>query len=289
MDLSEIMSQEGIPRVSTEGPDRLQIQYGLLLGTGFLFLLGGAMVVAPTVSRVGKSILRKVASKAFMVYCDTRSKYRWRLRLKTPNFARPTLDWVLNLSATASVDSPRNITESLEVVSATLRREDMCVDVRSRVEECLKKGLGDTGKVALHMDDLVPSTGSMSSQELSLSSEWSLEVLYLGHADPSKKIPAEEFGVKYTAKAQAFILFPPYKATEKIKRGFTSNKVLHARTFHEKNLTPLAKKYAGLNANFYKDVVDPHVHKFHVDHPEMHVLVSEKGKAPSTIIVSRKE
>ena len=277
MDLSDIISHGGIPTFSTD--ENLQIQYGLLLGTGFL--LFGAMI-APKVSTVA----RNVAAKGFMVYCETRSKYRWRLRLKTPDFARPTLDWVLNLSATANVDSPRNVAESLEVVSATLRRKDMCVDVRHKVEECLKNGLGDTGKVALHMDELVPSTGN---QELSLSSEWSLEVLYLGHADPSKRIPAEEFGVKYTAKAKAFILFPPYKATEKIKRGFTSNKVLHARTFHEKNLTPLAKKYAGLNANFYKDVVDPHVHKFHVDHPEMHVLVSERGKAPTTIIVSRKE
>lgn len=275
MDLSYIMAQEG--------EEDIEIEY--LLGAGFLLL--GAIIVAPTVSRVGKEVLRKVAAKGFMVYCETRSKYRWRLRLKTPNFARPTLDWVLNLSATASVDSPRNVAESLKVVSATLRREDMCVDVRHKVEEFVEKGLADTGKVALHMDELVPSAGR--NQEPSLSSEWSLEVLYLGHADPSKRIPAEEFGVKYTAKAKAFILFPPYKATEKIKRGFTSNKVLHARTFHEKNLTPLAKIYAGLKANFYKDVVDPHVHKFHVDHPEMHVLVSERGKAPSTIIVSRKE
>lgn len=284
MDLSDIMSQQGIP--GPEGPDRLQIQYGLLLGSGFLFLLGGAMVVAPTLSRVGKEVLRGVASKSFMVYSETRSKYRWRLRLKTPNFARPILDWVFKLSTTASVDSPRNVAESLKVISATLTREDMSVDVRSLVEECLEKGLGDTGKVALHMDKLVPSTANTDFKE---PKEWSLEVLYRGHADPSKRIPAEEFGVKYTAKAQAFMLFPPYKATEKIKRGFTSNKVLHARTFHEKNLTPLAKKYAGLYANFYKDVVDPQIHKFHVDHPEMHVLVSEKGKAPTTIIVSRKK
>ena len=256
------------------------------MSRGGIFLLLGAIVVAPKMVTVAKKVFRKVAAKGFMVYCETRSKYRWRLRLKTPDFARPTLDWVLNLSATANVDSPRNVAESLEVVSATLRRNDMCVDVRHEVQECLRNGLGDTGKVALHMDKLVPST---RNQVLTLSSEWSLEVLYLGHADPSKRIPAEEYGVKYTAKAQAFILFPPYKATEKIKKGFTANKVLHARTFHEKNLTPLAKKYAGLNANFYKDVVDPHVHKFHVDHQEMHVLVSERGKTPSTIIVSRKE
>ena len=266
-----------------DGPPE-DTQFGasmFLLASGIFLLIGGGIVLAPTVSSVAKN----GASKAFMVYSEARSKYRWRLRLKTPNFARPTLDWVFKLSSSASVDSPRSVAESLEVVSATLRREEMCVDVRSLVEECFKKGLSETGKVAIHMDELVPS----KNQELGAASEWSLEVIYVGHADSSKRIPAEEFGVKYTAKSQAFILFPPYRATEKIKKGLTANKVLHARSFHEKNLTPLAKKYAGLNANFYKDVNDPHIHKFHVDHPEMHVLVSERGQAPSTVIVSRKE
>lgn len=246
-----------------------------------LIVVGSTLIIAPKVWKYGKNIFRKGITNAFLVYSGARSNYRWRLRVKTPDFLRHMGDYVFQLDNNASIDSPRNLAESIQVVSATLTKTNMCVDVADKVNSCLQN-ITESGIVVLHLDQLA------STPELPGFDNCSLEVIYFGHADPSKKIPAAEFGVKYNANVCSEVKFPPYKATEKIQKGFTTNKVLHARTFHEKNLTPLAKKYAGLKANFYADVVDPQVQKGHIDHKEVHVLLSENGKAPTTIIVKRK-
>lgn len=242
---------------------------------------GSSLVVAPKVWKYGKNIFRKGITNAFLVYAGARSNYRWRLRIKTPDLLRRMGDYVFQLDNNASIDSPRNLAESVRVVSATLTKANMCADVTDKINSCLGK-ITESGTVILHLDQLA------STPELPGFDDCSLEVIYFGHANPLKKIPAAEFGVKYNAKVCSRIAFPPYKVTEKIQRGFTTNKVLHARTFHEKNLTPLAKKYAGLKANFYADVTDPQVQKGHIDHKEVHVLLSEGGKAPTTIVVKRK-
>ena len=246
-----------------------------------LIVVGSILIVAPKVWKYGKNILKKGIANAFLAYSGARSNYRWRLRVKTPDFLTHIGDYAFQLDKNASLDSPRNLAESIKVVSATLTKTNMCVDVADKVNSCLLN-ITESGFVVLHLDQLA------STPELPGFDDCSLEVIYFGHADPSKKIPAAEFGVKYNANVCSEVKFPPYKATEKIQKGFTTNKVLHARTFHEKNLTPLAKKYAGLKANFYADVVDPQVQKGHIDHKEVHVLLSENGKAPTTIVVNRK-
>ena len=239
------------------------------------------IVIAPKVFGLARRFFTRAVTKGFLVYSGARSKYRWRLRVKTPNCFRPVGDYVFKLGENATLDSPRNVVESIKVVSATLKKDNLCVDVADKVNDELKD-MPFYGSILLHLDRLE------TTAEYPGDDDCSLEVVYKGHANPEKKIPAEEFGVKYNGKVYSTVVFPPYKATEKIKKGFTTNKVLHARTFHEKNLTPLAKKYAGLKANFYDDVACPHVQKGHIDHKEVHVLLSENGKAPKTIVVKRK-
>lgn len=248
---------------------------------GYLGIVASTAIVGPPAWRFGKKIFRKGITNTFLAYSGARSDYRWKFRVKTPDFLRRLGDYVFQLDKNASIDSPRNLAESILIVSATLSKTNMCVDVADKVKKELQN-ITNSGFVVLHLDQLA------STPELPGFSDCSLEVIYFGHADPSKKIPAAEFGVKYNASVCSEVKFPPYKATDKIQKGFTTNKVLHARTFHEKDLTPLAKKYAGLKANFYADVADPQVQKGHIDHKEVHVLLSENGKAPTTIVVKRK-
>lgn len=254
----------------------------MLAVSGILVVVGGTMIIAPTVTKLGTNIFLKGFTKAFLMYSAARSKYRWKLRLKTPDVFRHVGDKFFKLDHdTASIDSPRNLAESIKVVSATVKKSNMCIDVVDKVNKALQE-LTESGTVILQMDQLAPSPDLLGFDDCSL------EVVYIGHADPSKRIPAAEFGVKYKAKVCSGIVFPPYKVTDKIQKGFSTSKILHARTFHEKNLTPLAKKYAGLKANFYKDVVDPRVQKDHIDHKQVHVLLSENGNAPTTIMVTRR-
>lgn len=252
---------------------------GSTLGSTLLLVMVGRKLM-----KLVKIIAPKALTKAFLMYSRSRAAYRWNLRPKTPRFTGLTHlgDYVFHLDKeTAGIDSPRSLPESIKVLSATFKKHDMCTDVADKVNSCLRGLEGSSGNVVLYLNDFIqgPTCGN---------EECSLEVLYIGHADPTKQIQAGQFGVKYSARACSSIVFPPYKVTEKIKRGLTANKVVHARTFHEKNLTPLAIKYAGLRANFYRDVADPQVLKDHIDHKEVHVLLSEKGKAPHTIVATRK-
>lgn len=255
--------------------------YGNVVLAGCAVVAGSAMFIGlPSLS----GLARKGVTNAFLLYARSRSKYRWTVRCKTPGFMRHLGDYVFQLDKNAaSIDSPRNLAESIKVMNATFRKNNMCLEVTDKLNSCLR-GMTESGNIILQLSELVKVVpGGMLGYE-----ECSLEVLYLGHADPSKKIPAAEFGVKYNAKVCSSIVFPPYKVSEKIKKGLATNKVVHARTFHEKNLTHLATRYAGLRANFYRDVDDPTVQKDHIDHKEVHVLLSEKGKAPYTVVVTRK-
>lgn len=253
------------------------VSRGLMVGVVFRY--------APKVWRTMRQGFESCAYQVFLMYSDARSAYRWRLRLRTPGLLKPFGDWVFHLTPTrASVDSPKNVAESIVVVSASLTFDGKTTDVTERVQHVFRTsrlGYGST-KVALYAEDLLDDSG------LSELGMWSLEIIYIGHADPSRRIPADEFAVKYVAKVSSAILFPPYEATEKIQKGLGTKKIIHARTFHEKNLTSLAKKYAGLRVNFYEDVQDSQVQKFHIDHQETHVLVSNKGAEPTTIVVSKK-
>lgn len=287
MDVIEIYEVSEVPEVSevSEVPKGSVVELILLILL-ILVIFTLLMLLAFTGIDVSK-LLSSGISKVFGVYAETRSKYRWRHRPNTHASLRPVGDWIFNLNDDeASADSPRNMAESVKILSATLKKEDMCIDVSNSVQKRLEEALietNQTGKVSLYLAELAPACDHVPG------GKWSLEILYRGHADPTRRIPADEFGVKYIAEVFSPILFPPYSATEKIRKGLTANKVLHARTFHEKNLTPLAQKYAGLKANFYDDVADSHVQKGHIDHKEVHVILSQKGRPPTTIVATRKE
>lgn len=213
---------------------------------------------------------RKAAMWGIVTYMKVRSDYRWSYRTKTPSFLRKIGDRILKVdSFTATVDCPSTLTESLKATKVVLTRKDMNLDVTDKFNDRLKflyKGI-----VAVHMEDLVPPR----VQEVD---EWSLEIMYMGHADPSQKIQASEFAVKYTADASEPIIFPPYSADRKIKRGLGHPKISSAKTVGDEEVGLLAKKYAGLNVNFYKDLTDPHVMKNHIDSEGTRVLISQKGR-----------
>jgi hypothetical protein len=251
--------------------------------------LFGVFKFGPRSWRTMKRAFETLAFRAFIVFSSLRSEYRWRLRMNTPKLLRPVGDWVFNLRPHyASVDCPRNVAESILILNARLTIEGETIEVAGKIQKKFREdtsgyGHGST-KVALYVTDLLDDVRNLSDL-----GTWSLEIIYVGHADPRRLIPAAEFGVKYVASISSAILFPPYEATEKIRKGLGSTRIIHARTFHEWNLTSLATKYAGLRVNFYEDVQDSQVQKFYIDHQETHVLLSKKGAEPTTIIVSKKK
>lgn len=276
--------------------NNIGVGHPLLFGSGLLLLFAVGAIVRESVKPTLENFRQRLHAKLFMMYSSTKTKYKWEVRKKCPKCLTAPLDHLFALNdITASVDSPRDIADGIKVVSATLRNEHMCVDVTSQMGECvsIRVGVDDEyakiGEVMLYMGDLVKVSSSSAAPDTGVDGDWSLDILYLGHAHPLKHVSAQEFGVKYVAKISEGILFPPYNAAETIRKGFKANKVVFARSFDERDLTPLAKKYAGLRANFYQDVDDPQVQKRYIDHTEAHVLLSENGKPPETIVVSSEQ
>lgn len=233
-----------------------------------------------------RMVLERVVCQTFRVYSEMRSKYRWEYRLRVPDFIKPVGDSLFTLGENASVDLPTNVSESIKILRAHLTTtwNNVPIDVSKTVQSAFdtKRFCYGSSKVAFYITDFHESIPCPNTDDD--SDEWYLDIMYMGHSNPSKKIPAAEFGVRYNAKVSSALLFPPYEATEQIKKGLRANKVIHARTFHEKDLTELARKYAGLRANFYEDVNDSQVQKFYIDHSETHVLLNNQ----KTIVVSNK-
>lgn len=219
----------------------------------------------------------KGLTRVIIAYAGARSNYRWTFRAKSPRLLQSVGDFLFKLDENATVDCPKNLVESIKVISANLKTENCSLEVSNELQSFLPEMDDEEGFIRLKISRLLYPAKS--------SGEWSLDVVYRGHADPSKRISSGEYGVKYIAKEDCTIVFPPYSAKEKKKSGFKSSKVIYARTFHEKDLTILARKYAGLRANFYQDVSCPHVIKNYIDHKEVHVLLSAGGTASTTVVV----
>lgn len=233
------------------------------VGLGLIFT--GTLFLTKILHRIYYAGLIKV----IFAYGETRSKYKWTWRSKTKPWLRSIGDYIFNLNEDASVDAPTNLVESVVVTSASLTRKNCSIQVVNEVNSLLQD-MTECGTIEIPIRHLLRTLPFPED-------DCSLDIEYKGHADPSRKIPAGHFAVKYRAKVDSTICFPPYSANEKIKKGFKANKIIYARAFHNKDLTSLAKTYGGLKANFYEDVSCQHVQKNYIDHKEVHVLISEDG------------
>lgn len=225
---------------------------------------------------------RRSITECLFVYSRMRSTYRWKARRSVPRLLRRPIDYIFNLnSQLATLDCPADLRESICVTRAMLGRSDMCVDVTQDMNRLLDN-MNDIGWVCVHMEDVLPIP--FIKEEVL---EWSLEVTYIGHANPKKRVPAAQFCVKYAAHPVDGVPFPPYPASENIKKGFGAPRVVSARSFYDEDLVDDAKIYAGLHANFYEDTVEQSILKNYIGTEEAVVLLAEKGRPVRSVVVNR--
>lgn len=219
---------------------------------------------------------RTLQSRILSVYVRRRTTYAWKQRKQLPGFLRKLLDVVFNVDpCTASVDSPTRLGESIKVVSATLERDDMCIDVTQDLEKIFKK-VDKSGYITVSMDDLVPKRTKWVP-------DWEMDVVYLGHANPDKRIKAGRFAVKYRADSEEDVVFPPYSALESVKRGLGTKRILDAKTTN-KDVTDDARMYGGLRLTFYQDVDNNHIVKSYIGHKDVQVSIQSRGKIENIFI-----
>ena len=251
---------------------------------GVLGLLALSYITYRHVSKHG--YCKIVAIKAFRYYSKVVTSYRWNYRKRIPYMFRNFTDRVTNVdSFDATVNCPGNISESIKILEATLSRPDMCVDVTHELSNFMNNLEDDWGVVNVYAHDILPKSIKYAHDINNKNIRWQLEVFYLGHADPERKIKAEEFAVKYECETHfKGILFPPYSASEKIKKGLGTPRITKAENQFS-DMVVEANKYAGLKKDFYEGCEELGVIKSYIGSPYVtYVEVSGRDGIQSLVL-----
>lgn len=204
------------------------------------------------------------------IYCNSRDSYKWEKRRTIPNLIKKLGDMVFSIeSEQGTVDCPLELHESIHIKSALLHFDGNITQVAERINDLKSKNLDNKGFFRVYLDDLVPTFRKQSDM-------WSIYITYVGHANGSGKISAEEFAVKYNCVPDGNFLFPPFNARESISKGLGNRKILQAIS-NNQDVTTLAKLYGGLRRNFYDSLQADNVCKHYMPCGECKVIVSEKG------------
>ena len=212
---------------------------------------------------------KSVSTKAFKYYSKIVTSYRWEYRKFIPYSFRKVTDRIMCVdSFDATVNCPGDTSESIKILKAIMSRPDMRVDVTEELSKFMHNIEDEWGVVNVYAHDILPKSIKYI-HDVTKNSKWQLEVFYLGHADPGRRIKAEEFAVKYECENHfKGVLFPPYSAYEKIKKGLGVTKITKAENQFS-NMIVEANKYAGLKKDFYEGCEDLGVVKSYIGSPHV--------------------
>jgi len=214
-----------------------------------------------------------------------RSKYIWTSRpTYRCKFKKHIMDKLFLVDPKlASLNSSTVPSERVAVDSAILIRGNVTEDVTKDMTEILidfnDSFMGDNGQITIDLEDIV------SNPEYDFEGEyWHMDVTYSGHSNVTKKIEAQKYNVRYRAKKNDTILFPPYSISEFPKKGLCSSKIVEAIKENGGDVKYLAKSYSGLRLNFYNDRSEDVVK----NHMNVAAKVTVSGKKSTVYHVSSK-
>lgn len=209
-----------------------------------------------------------------------RSNDYWRHRNRVPRVCRWPLDLLMSVdSSRSSVDTPTKPSQSITIESCVASKDKIYVDLSRHVTKLLPSLdlPGSTGRVRISVFDLFQlcEDGFLARTE-----PCTLDILYTGHANPAKKMPAKSYFVRYNVAEGEVVQFPPYGVLERQKKGFGVPKIKSAITLGPKvsDLTRLTQVCAGPRNNFYVDCGDESVAKEFIGvEADTSVVVSGRG------------
>jgi len=151
---------------------------------------------------------------------SSRSTYVWETRAMSPAFVRRVLDW------------------------------GMVVDA-SEAKLCVSSGHDSNG------DSVVFNLSRCLSYEdviVGRYSDITLRIKYSGHSNKKKKTPPQTFSVRYSGNCMNISHFPPYPASESIKKGLGTVKIVKAKREDGNCCLQEARESSGLHGKFYNDI-----------------------------------
>ena len=214
-----------------------------------------------------------------------KSNYYWFHRSSFPRILRWIIDVVLGVNSTNSlVDNPTKPSECVRIDSAIMQTEVFNAEVGPFLSEKLVE-LDVSGA-----RDRVMFTGSdiVSSKLMKFDEPCIIDVWYRGHSNPSKKIPAKDYFVRYDLGAGEVAQFPPYGVWERQQKGFGARKIKSAvvESCNNLDVTAQAQKCAGPRRNFYVDCDDQAVVKSFIGVDDVTIVTyTGSGKGCTKILL----
>ena len=228
-------------------------------------------------------ILCKYIHRTSLKLMKTRSNYIWITRKNRCHHIKKIMDKIFIVDpVSASVNSSSKSSERVVIDNAIVTRGVKSKDVTNEMRRILvdfdDPFMGDNGQITIDLMDIVPDMATDNGA----NDSWCIEITYRGHSDPSKRIEARTYSVKYKSNWKDIITFPPYSIHDMPARGLGSEKILTATTV-DGDMTHMSRQYAGMKVNFYNDCSDE-VLKNH-----MNISATVKSSKGKTYVVGKKK
>jgi len=208
--------------------------------------------IVVTLAKKGASIVTPLAFRAFLATVrfieNSRSGYIWERRAVYPELVRRIFDWGMMVDASEASLCVSSGHGSIRIDEAIASYEGEDYDVKDMFEMMWVCGNGD--RVVFNLSRCL----SYEDVIFGRYSDISLRVRYSGHSNRKKKTPSQTFSVRYTGNSMDVSHFPPYPASESIKKGLGVVKIVKARRDDGNCCLREARESSGLHGKFYNDL-----------------------------------
>ena len=216
------------------------------------YINGSAPNIVITLAKNGVSTLTPLILRVFLVVVrfieSSRSTYVWETRAMSPAFVRRVLDWGMVVDASEAKLCVSSGHDSIRIDEAIASYEGEDYDVKDMLEMMWICGNGDS--VVFNLSRCL----SYEDVIVGRYSDITLRIKYSGHSNKKKKTPPQTFSVRYSGNCMNISHFPPYPASESIKKGLGTVKIVKAKREDGNCCLQEARESSGLHGKFYNDI-----------------------------------
>lgn len=195
-------------------------------------------------------LILKVIMWILRILQRARTTYVWEKRSHLPKLGRAFVDKCLSIDSRQADLCVSDGVGSIQMNEAVATHEGVDYDVVDMMDMIWI--LGDGESTEFNLQRVLGYENVLVKSE----SEITLRVSYTGHRNTKKKSPPQTYSVRYNGGASDVARFPPYPASEGVKKGLGVVKITGAKRHDDVCCLLEARESAGLHGKFYIDVKD---------------------------------
>jgi hypothetical protein len=180
-----------------------------------------------------------------------RSNYIWGSRIKYPRVLQRIADRAMMVDPSSATLGVSSAHRSIRVDQAIATYEGTDYDVRDMFE--MMWACGDGESITFNLSRVLGYEDVVFKQGASIT----IRVRYSGHSHREKRTPPQTYSVRYSGLVSDTGHFPPYPASEPVKKGLGVVKIVGAERSDRSSCLKEARESGGLHGKFYRDTTVP--------------------------------